>query len=389
MKNPPLFLLLASLFLFSNCEQDSSTNASTNPIDPITFKKQFEHGELSVKQTDDGGFIIAGHNYIESGGSWGNAWLSKLDRHGNEEWQNTYSLGAFGYTHSVIQTSDGGYLYAGWEGIIKADSNGIEEWKNSETGQYPNYEDVIQHSNGYYYAVGGPSGGQAKFVKFSPQGNILTQKYFGTNCEDDIFRSIIETPDEMLMIVGEKAHGEGPYPCSFNFMYYKDFWIVKVKKNGGLLWEKTYGGPYLEQADDIVSLESGGYAVVGNQCVHDSNLNSCGWNTKLVVFQIDEEGEYLTEDIFSGLKFLERRPYYSITTTSFGGLAWTAEHKNKGTWIHKWGPNEDTVSVHIDGIGGFEINNTKDNGFVIGTWSGELIKTNSELFYEELSDDRK
>ncbi len=389
MKNPPLFLLLASLFLFSNCGQDSSTNASTNPIDPITFKKQFEHGELSVKQTDDGGFIIAGHNYIESGGSWGNAWLSKLDRHGNEEWQNTYSLGAFGYTHSVIQTSDGGYLYAGWEGIIKADSNGIEEWKNSETGQYPNYEDVIQHSNGYYYAVGGPSGGQAKFVKFSPQGNILTQKYFGTNCEDDIFRSIIETPDEMLMIVGEKAHGEGPYPCSFNFMYYKDFWIVKVKKNGGLLWEKTYGGPYLEQADDIVSLESGGYAVVGNQCVHDSNLNSCGWNTKLVVFQIDEEGEYLTEDIFSGLKFLERRPYYSITTTSFGGLAWTAEHKNKGTWIHKWGPNEDTVSVHIDGIGGFEINNTKDNGFVIGTWSGELIKTNSELFYEELSDDRK
>ncbi len=382
-------LFIFSIFFFGcGQDQENTTNSSANPIDPITFKKQFEHGELSVKQTKDEGFIIAGHKYIEGGGSWGNAWLSKLDKYGNEEWQNTYSLGAFGYTHSVIQTSDGGYLYAGWEGIVKADSNGIEEWKNGQSGQYPNYEDVIQHSNGNYYAVGGPSGGQAKFVKFSPQGNILTQKYFGTNCEDDIFRSIIETPDEMLIIVGEKAHGEGPHPCSFNFMYYKDFWIVKVKKNGGLIWEKTYGGDYLEQADDIISMESGGYAVIGNQCVHQSNLNSCGWNSKLVVLQINDEGEYLTENIFPGLKFHERLPYYSITTTAFGGLAWTAEHKNKGTWIHKWGPNEDTVSVYIDGIGGFEINNTQDNGFVIGTWMGELIKTNSELFYESLSDDR-
>ncbi len=372
--------LLFIVLCFWGCEE--GLNSSEEKPDPIiTFEKNIENIKSAVRQTTDEGYIIAG-------GRGGKAWLLKLDKYGNEKWQNTYSLGDFGLTRAVIQTNDGGYLYASWEGIVKADSNGVEEWKNSEVGQYPNYEDVIQHSNGNYYAVGGPSGGQAKFVKFSPQGNILTQKYFGTNCEDDIFRSIIETPDEMLIIVGEKAHGEGPHPCSFNFMYYKDFWIVKVKKNGGLIWEKTYGGDYLEQADDIISMESGGYAVIGNQCVHQSNLNSCGWNSKLVVLQINDEGEYLTENIFPGLKFHERLPYYSITTTAFGGLAWTAEHKNKGTWIHKWGPNEDTVSVYIDGIGGFEINNTQDNGFVIGTWMGELIKTNSELFYESLSDDR-
>ena len=392
MKNYPPFFLLIIFFPILSCEKDKTNISSTNPVpvDLITFKKQFEHGELSVKQTVDGGFIIAGHDYLEGGSSWGNVWLSKLDKYGNKEWENTYSLGAFGYTHSVIQTSDGGYLYAGWEGIVKADSNGLEEWKNknSELGLYPTYEDVIQHSNGNYYAVGGPSGGQAQFVKFSPEGNVLTRKYFGTNCEDDIFRSIIEAPDGMLIIVGEKAHGEGPHPCSFNFMYYKDFWIIKVKKNGGLIWEKTYGGDYLEQADDIISLESGGYAVIGNQCIHESNLSSCDWKSKLVVFQISEEGDYLTESTFSGLKFLERMPYYSITTTAFGGLAWTAEHRNKGTWIHKWGPNEDTVSIFSDGFGGFEINSTHDNGFVIGTWRGELIKTDSELFYEDIIEER-
>ena len=76
-------------------------------------------------------------------------------------------------------------------------------------------------------------------------------------------------------------------------------------------------------------------------------------------------------------------PYFSITTTARGGIAWTAEHKVHGTWIYKWGPNEDTVNVYSDGIGGFEINRTVDEGFIIGTWGGIIIKTDSELNYDE------
>ncbi|MEC7735746.1 MAG: hypothetical protein VX651_00220, partial [Candidatus Neomarinimicrobiota bacterium] len=32
--------------------------------------------------------------------------------------------------------------------------------------------------------------------------------------------------------------------------------------------------------------------------------------------------------------------------------------------------------------GGFEINRTSDDGFIIGTWGGIIIKTDNELFYE-------
>ena len=49
--------------------------------------------------------------------------------------------------------------------------------------------------------------GQAQFVKFDLNGNVLTRKWFGSGCEDDIFRSIIESPDGMLVIAGEKATG--------------------------------------------------------------------------------------------------------------------------------------------------------------------------------------
>ena len=370
-----LFLLFIVL-CFWGCEEDP--NSSESKPDPIiTFEKNIENIKSAVRQTKDKGYIIAG-------GQGGQAWLLKLNKYGDEEWQNTYSLGDFGYTRAVIQTNDGGYLYASWEGIVKADSNGVEEWKNTshENGAFPYYEDVIEHSNGYYYAVGGPGSGQAQFVKFSSNGAVLTRKWFGSNCEDDIFRSITESNDEMLVVVGEKSHGNQSYDCAFNFMYYKDFWILKLKKNGGLVWEKTYGGPYMEKADDVVALEDGGYAMIGDMCKHNYNISTCGSVAKVLYMKVDEDGEKVEEKSWSGLNFIERIPYFSITTTSSGGIAWTAEHKNKGSWVHKWGPMEDTTTIYTNGNGGFDINKTSDNGFIIGTWGGTIIKTDSELFYE-------
>ena len=371
-----ILILLFIVLCFWGCEEDP--NSSESKPDPIiTFEKNIENIKSAVRQTKDKGYIIAG-------GQGGQAWLLKLNKYGDEEWQNTYSLGDFGYTRAVIQTNDGGYLYASWEGIVKADSNGVEEWKNTshENGAFPYYEDVIEHSNGYYYAVGGPGSGQAQFVKFSSNGAVLTRKWFGSNCEDDIFRSITESNDEMLVVVGEKSHGNQSYDCAFNFMYYKDFWILKLKKNGGLVWEKTYGGPYMEKADDVVALEDGGYAIIGDMCKHNYNISTCGSVAKVLYMKVDEDGEKVEEKSWSGLNFIERIPYFSITTTSSGGIAWTAEHKNKGSWVHKWGPMEDTTTIYTNGNGGFDINKTSDNGFIIGTWGGTIIKTDSELFYE-------
>ena len=133
MSNKTLSFLLFVLFVFWSCE-DESDNTVPEPEPIITFEKDIDNIKSAVKQTKDDGYIIAG-------GKGGSAWLLKTDRYGVEEWQNTYSLGDFGYTRAVIQTSDGGYLYASWEGIVKADSNGVEEWKNvsHENGAYPYY----------------------------------------------------------------------------------------------------------------------------------------------------------------------------------------------------------------------------------------------------------
>ena len=367
--------LVICMSLFG-CSKDNSSSDNIEQTS-ITFIDELDKSKLAVKQTQDGGYILGGQED-------GRAWMSKLNEYGIMEWENTYSLDDhLGYTRAIIQTQDGGYLYAGWGGIVKADSMGNEEWKNNskQYGAFPYYEDVIQHSNGSYYAVGGPGAGQAQFVKFDLNGNVLTRKWFGSSCEDDIFRSIIESPDGMLVIAGEKSHGNQSYKCAFNFMYYKDFWVLKVRKGGALIWEKTYGGPFLEQADDITNLIDGGFGVIGAKCAHSYNIGSCSSVAKVMVIKIDDDGNLIEENQWSGLNFFERLPYLSIASTSLGGISWVADHKRKGTWLYKWGPLEDTVTVYTEGSGGFEINKTSDGGFVIGTMNGTLIKTNGEFLY--------
>ena len=328
----------------------------------------------SVKQTSDDGYIIAGCKSDS-------AWLLKLDMYGNQEWENTYNLMDYWGTKSVIQTSDGGYLFAGWVGIVKVDSLGEQEWKNQEhpsgMGAYPYYEDVIEHSNGKYYAVGGPgNGGQALMVKFSSDGEVLNRKWFGNDCENDRFKSVIETPDSMLIMVGAQVHGNSQYPCSFE--WYDDLWIVKTNKNGSILWERTYGGPYYEEAHDIVKIESGGYGIIGEKC--PNTPSNCETSTKVYFVQVDDEGLNNENEVFQNGGFSIGK---SITTTQNGGIAWVGETGEYSTWLYKWGENEEQVDVVTGGVGGVNIERTTDDGFIIGTWAGTLMKTDSEFNFDQ------
>ena len=388
-------LLLFIGLAFWSCEEESEPNDDTSVILTSFVKdvtpENYCASSVDIKQTEDGGYIIAG---CKDDG----AWLMKTDPYGEKEWEQTYSMGDYWGNRTVIQTSDGGYLFAGWEGVLKTDANGTKEWQKkgvpNNSSQNPYYEDAIEHSNGNFYLVGGGpvvdinntgKGGQAIMVKMSPSGSVLKTKFYGGNCEDDLFRSIIESNDGKLIMVGEKGHGNGSFPCSFDFRYWKDIWVVKTGKNGVVIWEETYGGDYLEKGMDIVRKDSDGYIVVGQKCKHNGTIQDCDNKTKVVILNIDEEGNELDETLLSGLYFYESGTDMALANTHSGGYVFVTEPKNsKDVWLYKWGESEETMSNKIEldfGFGGQSIERTNDNGFIMSTTGRIIIKTDSNLSF--------
>jgi len=82
-----------------------------------------------IQQTADGGYIIAGESYSTDGDVKGlkgknDYWLVKISNAGTLEWQKCLGGTSYEESHSVKQTSDGGYILAGVSTSVDGDLTG-------------------------------------------------------------------------------------------------------------------------------------------------------------------------------------------------------------------------------------------------------------------------
>jgi hypothetical protein len=118
------------------------TNSAGDTIWTRTFGGFDDQEGRSVRQTHDGGFIVAG--WTNSGAGGKDVYLLKTDADGNEQWSRMYGGTADDAAASVEPTDDGGYIVAGttssfgagsadaW--LIKTDANGnvgVEEQRRA------------------------------------------------------------------------------------------------------------------------------------------------------------------------------------------------------------------------------------------------------------------
>ena len=345
----------------------------------ITFQKSIFGKQ--AKQTNDCGYIVA---Y--------NGKLTKLDERGETKWESKITLDQKKHSNlgkpSVIQTRDGGYLYSDNDGIAKVGSNGDIEWTYINENNR-DFEDAIEHSNGYFYLVSDDlvaHNAKAKVYKFNSKGKKIWRKGFGTTCQREKFKSILESSDGELIIVGGKMHGNGTYKCSFEF--YEDAWIIKVgANNGGKIWEKIYGGKNYEHLEDIVKNPNGGYYAIGTACNKKNPPNGgdyCATNMSALWMKIDDNGNKLSQ------KFLTMGPNqtgFSITNTSSGGTAWVGLNKKnvssatlyRAVFYKQTGTKVNYSKIFDLGSGNAtSIELTKDGGFIIVAGKN-VFKTDSNM----------
>ena len=247
----------------------------------------------SVRQTSDGGYVIAGRIIPPYAGDRADAWLIRTDSNGVEQWNRTFGADGCEYAASVQQTADDGYVMTGrttsfgaaeadaW--LIRTDSNGIEQWNRTFGGAGYDYGYSVQQTSDGGYVIAGSTNGRQDvwLIKTRPDGTEEWNTIFGGPAKADEGYSVQQTSDGGYILAG--------YTESYGTANSADVWLIRTDSNGIEQWNMTVGGTGLEKGYSVHQTADGDYIAAG----YTNSFGAGGydlWLIKLstpVVRQID------------------------------------------------------------------------------------------------------
>ena len=283
----------------------------------------------SIQQTIDGGYIVAGESNSNSGDVGGNNggsdyWIVKLDASGSLIWENNLGGSDNDLAYSIQQTTDGGYIVTGksnsndgdvgennggydyW--IVKLDASGTLIWETSLGGSDNDLANSIQQTTdgGYIIAgwsdsingdVGGNNGGfDYWIVKLDASGTLVWETNLGGSNDDFAF-SIQQTIDGGYIVTGVSNSNNGNVGGNNGG---SDFWTVKLDASGTLVWETNLGGSYFDDAHSIQQTSDYGYIVTGNTFSNDGDVGGNNGSFDYWIVKLDANGILVWETNLGG-----------------------------------------------------------------------------------------
>ncbi len=321
-----------AIFGFSN-STDGDLAGKTTAVNDYWLLRIDEEGEVlwsktyggsrddqgqSIIQTADGGYAITGYAMSGDGDSSNNEgfhdnWILRLDSKGNILWERSFGFSGHDHSYDIIQTADGGFFFVGFLDITSARSDGYDEKAIPST----------RHGVGEFWGT-----------KIDGNGNLQWRRYFGGTNNDRAY-SVVPAWDGGYIMAG--ASESNDFDIS-NARGSYDFWILKISEEGQMIWERSYGGSGVDIAYDISLTNDGAYVVAGHSFSSDNDISNPIGESDVWMIKIDKQGELMWEKSIGGTASELAR---SIQPASRGGYIISGNSKSiDGDSSENFGEND-------------------------------------------------
>ena len=259
----------------------------------------------SIQQTANQGYIVAGFSNSNDGDVGGNNggsdfWIIKLDEDGVLVWEKNFGGSGDDEAYSIQQTTDQGYIIAGssesndgdveanngeadfW--VVKLDIDGALVWENNFGGSSEENSFSIQQTTDQGYIVAGFSnsndgdvGGNKGdidvwVIKLDMNGALVWENNFGGSYMESA-ESINQTADNGYVMAGYSFSMNGDFGVNNGSLGFSDLWVAKLTEDGELEWGKNFGGSEREVARSVQKTADQGYIVTGYSKSDDGDVD--------------------------------------------------------------------------------------------------------------------
>ena len=326
----------------------------------------------SVQQTTDSGYVITGYTFSFGSGipAYNNVYLIKTNASGETLWTRTYGGTDYDGGSSVRQTSDGGYIIAGHTNsfgcvnhdvyLIKTKASGETLWTRTYGGTGADYGESVQQTADGYIVAGftssfGAGNSSVYLIKTDSLGDTLWTKTYGG--EDDEFgHSIQQTSDGGYIIAGHTGpSGSGD----------RDVYLVKTTALGETLWTRTYGGADDDEGNSVRQTSDGGYVVTGVTYPFETGIGD------IYLIKTNAQGDTLWTKTYGGTDDDVGNSVGQTADSGFIIAGYTGPFGmgNQDVYLIKTNAQGDTLWTKTyggtDSDAGYAVQQVNDGGYVI------------------------
>ncbi len=230
-----------------------------------------------VRQTEDQGYIIAGHTDSYGSGLY-DIYLIKTDASGDTLWTKVLGGSDYDWCKNIQQTPDEGYIIVGDTKsfgagdsdvfLIKTDASGDTLWTKTYGGaNYDRGFSLVQTLEGYII-VGvtesfGAGEGDIYIIKTNLAGDTLWTKTMGGTDYDRAHFIQKTYDDDYILVANTKSYGAGD----------GDVYLAKIDSGGNVYWTRTFGGSEYDNGTCVRQTSDKGFIITGSSKSYSTSDN--------------------------------------------------------------------------------------------------------------------